>query len=205
MKKIVFLLTLVLCFIPAAFAENYVPVELTTRETYAMNLFLSNFTEVGIDKISRTSDSQILVDFAHDHMWFNDYESYEYGEYEDNNCRVADDRIPEIINRFFGDIGEVDLSQTLFDYDGEYYYHCETGGWTNSGFAHAMSVCPIGNDQYFVSFAIFCSGGQWDNSALDDGIEELIEEYVAPSDYGSAIVYAGDLADRDTYRMVSVL
>lgn len=200
-----FILTvLVLCMFPVTLAENYVPKALNKKEYYAMNLFLSNFTEVGVKKIGRFSDSQTLVDFAHDHMWFNDYESYEYGEYTgDNNCRVSDDRIPEIINSFFGDVGEVDLSQTRFDYDGEYYYHCETGGWSNCGFAYAVNVCPVGDDKYFVSFLNFEGNEPWKNDVLDDDLNSILERYGSPSFYGCALVYAENLSERSSYKMIS--
>lgn len=204
MGKICILTVLVLCIFSAALAENFVSMVLTEKEHYTMNLFLSNFTEVGVEEIGCHSDSQTLVDFAHDHIWFNDYESYEYGEYEGgNNCRVADDHIPEIINRFFGDIGEVDLSRTRFDYDGEYYYHCETGGWSNSGFAYTVNVCSIGNDTYFVSFLNFEGLEPWENDVLDDDLDTIIEKYGNPIACGSARIHAGDLADRSSYKMIS--
>lgn len=200
-----FILTvLVFCMFPAVLAENFISTALNEKERYAMNLFLSNFTEVGVEKIDLFSDAQVLVDFAHDHMWFNDYESYEYGKYAgDNNCRVSDDRIPEIIDSFFGDVGEVDLSQTRFDYDGEYYYHCETGGWSNSGFAYTVNVCPIGNDTYFVSFLNFEGLEPWENDVLDDALDAIIEKYGDPIAYGSAIIYAEDLVNRSTYKIIS--
>lgn len=206
MKKLsALILILALCMSPAALAEYYAPLRLDAEQSYALNLFLSNFTEVGMEHIDAYSDEKALVDFAHDHMWFNSYEAYEYGAYAGgNNCRVSDDRIQEIIDAFFYYPPQVDLSRTRFDYDGEYYYHCETGGWSNSGFAHAMSVCPVGNDQYFISFAVFGSGGKWDNSAMDDDISRLIAEFTAPDAYGSALIHAEDLADRSSYRMISM-
>lgn len=206
MRKIALLLALVLCLAPAAIAENYVPVELTNEENYAMNLFLSNFTEVGMDWVDARISREELVDFAHDHMWFNDYESYEYGEYENgNNCRVSDDRILEIIDDYFyeADFDEDILAQTRFDYDGEYYYHCETGGWNDSGFAYTVGAYPIDEDKYFVYFLNFCNGDSWKNDVLDDDINSIIEKYGEPLAYGSATVYAKNLADRSTYKMIS--
>jgi len=204
--KTFILLALVFCLLPAAMADDFMPMELNGEESYAMNLFLSNFTEVGVEKVDTFANRDALTDFAHDHMWFNDYEAYEYGEYAgDNNCRVSDDRIPEIINDFFycTDVDEEILSQTRYDYDGEYYYHCETGGWSNSGFAHTISLCPIGNNRYFASFMVFGSGEPWENDVLDDGLNEIIENYGPPFSYGSALVYAENLADRSSYKMIS--
>ena len=195
MRKIVFLLVFILCLTPAAMAENY-----------AMNLFLSNFTEVGVEQVDTHTHRDALVDFAHDHMWFNDHEAYEYGEYEnDNNCRVSDDRILEIIDNFFyaADVNEEILDQTRYDYDGEYYYHCETGGWNNCGFAHTINVYPAGEDKYFVSFLVFENGESWENDVLDDNLDEIIAVRGEPVSYGSALIYAEDLADRSTFKMIS--
>lgn len=202
MKKLALLLILALCLAPAALAERYVPLNLSAKEQYAVNLFLSNFTEVGVQKIDAWSDEAALVDFAHDHMWFNSNDDFKYGDYfGDNNCRVADDRIQKIIDDYFHEAPKVDLWQTRFDYDGEYYYHCETGGWSDCGFAYAASVCPMGGDRYFVSFVSFGMGCDWDNDVLDDDIGDLIDEYGAPTAHGSAVIRAKDLSKRSSYKM----
>ena len=203
MKKIICCLLALLCMTSAAFASTYAPLELTKEQSAAANLFLSNFTEIGADQIEPYRDMD-LVDFAHDHMWFNDYDSFEYGEYGDDlNCRVSDDRIQQIIDKYFYDPRTVDLSQTRFDYKDGYYYHTETGGWMSDGFAHVVSLCPIGEDKYFVSFYIFGGGDFWENDVLDDTLDEIEAKFHHPNGYGSALIYAKDLADRSTYRMIS--
>jgi len=194
-------------FASAACAQSYEPIELTADARYAMNLFLSNFAETGVDEISVYSEDMVLVDFAHDHLWFNDYESFEYGEYSEypddgNNCRVSDDRIQEIVDKYFLNPPEVDLSQTRFNYDGEYYYHCETGGWINDGFAQAVSVCPLGEDRYFVSFMIFGGGEFWENDVLRMSIDEAAAKFGAPAGFGTAVIHTGDLSDRSAYKMI---
>ena len=197
-------LALILCLVPMATAESHAPIQPSADQSYAANLFLSNFTEIGLEAISMGSDDRALVDFAHDHLWFNDYESFEYGEYSgENNCRVADDRIQEIIDKYFDSPRTVDLTQTRFDYDGEYYYHCETGGWCSSGFALVTSITPLDSDEYFVSFMIFGSGNAWNNEALRLSIDQAWDKFDGPSGFGRAILRATDLADRSTYRMIS--
>ena len=203
-NTVLIVLALILAVAPMACAGQRGPLTLTEKEHYAVNLFLSNFTETGIDAISTYEyEDETLVDFAHDHLWFNDYDSFEYGDYSrDNNCRVSDNRIQQIIDKYFLDPRIVDLSQTRFDYDGEYYYHCETGGWTSCGFAMNTSVCPIEDGYYYVSFMIFAGGEAWDNTALNLSIAEAWEQFGHPCGYGSALVSAEDLADRSTYRMI---
>ena len=204
-QKITLLILALICLSSVSFAETGENIDLTADQYYSMNLFLSNFTEIGVDEIPAYPEDKDLVDFAHDHLWFNAYDSFEYGEYEgDNNCRISDDRIQAIIDNYFYNPRTVDLTQTRFDYDGEYYYHCETGGWINDGFALTASATPIGNDQYFVAFMVFGSGSFWENDALNMTAADAWEEFGdAPTDYGHAIVYASDLADRSTYRMIA--
>ena len=180
MKKFWLTVAVLLCLLPAAVAEC-MPVELNGEMRYAANLFLSNFTEVGCDAIGSSSDDMVLVDFAHDHLWFNDHDAFEY----------------------FYDAPVVDLSWTRFDYDGGYYYHCETGGWMDCGFAQTVSVCPVGDDYYFVSFMVFGGGDIWDNSMLHLSIDQAEARFGHPNGYGSALIHAANLADRSTYRMVS--
>lgn len=186
-------------------AATYSPMNVEKEELAAANLFLSNFTEVGVKEIREYYvDDTALVDFAHDHIWFNDNDAYEFGEYEnENNCRVADDDIQRIINSYFYDAPEVELSQTRFDYKDGYYYHCETGGWMTDGFAHVVSVCPIGDSKYFVAFMVFGGGEAWDNGVMDDSLDSVEAQFGHPNGYGSAILYAEDLADRSSYRMIS--
>jgi len=206
MKKIAVFILALLCLSSVALAADYEPVALNSEQAYALNLFLSNFTEVGMDRVDSYTDHDALAIFGHHHIWCNDYEAFEYGEYfDENNCRIPRERVLDTINRFFyyENGGAEYLNQDVFGEDDHYYYHCETGGWDNSGFAHALGVYPIGGDRYFVSFANFGSGTKWDNAVLDDELDAIIETYGVPAAYGSALVYAGNLADRGSYRMIS--
>jgi len=209
MKRIFALvLVFLMAAVPAGLADDPDPivrVELTEDVRAAAGLFLSNFTEIGLDSVSVNSPDEVLVDFAHDHMWFNSYESYEYGDYaRGNNCRVSDDRIQDIIERYFYDFTwEVDLSQTRFDYEDGYYYHCETGGWTSCGFAVVTDIWQVQPDTYFISFMVFGGGYDWDNSVMGMTVEQAQAEYFYADGYGSALVHAEDIGDRSTYKLIS--
>lgn len=198
-------LTLLLILPASAPAQSaFSPIDPTTEELAAANLFLSNFTEIGAESIDSWHDDIDLVDFAHDHIWFNDHDAYEYGEYfAENNCRVPDDDIQRLVDKYFYDPHEVDLTQTRFDYRDGYYYHCETGGWCDCGFARTVSICPLGDDTYFISFLIFGGGSLWDNSVLSAPLSEIEAEYGHPNGYGSALIHAEDLSERSTYRLIS--
>ena len=200
-RTIILLLCLSLLLAQTALASGV--VNLSGDERYAMNLFLSNFTEVGSD-VAFTGGDAALVDFAHDHLWFNDYDSFEYGEYSNgNNIRVSDDRIQKIINRYFVGAPQVDLSQSRFDYDGEYYYHTETGGGTNGGFALTLSVYSAGDDRYYVSFLTFGVDDRWDNDDLKLNFVDAEMRFGVPTRGGHAWIAASDLSDHSTYKMIS--
>ena len=200
-RTVLVLLALFLCLAQTAFASGV--VNLSDSERRAMNLFLSNFTEVGRD-IAFYSGDAALVDFAHDHLWFNDYDSFEYGEYfNDNNCRVADNRIQEIIDRYFDGAFQVDLSQSRFDYDGEYYYHIETGGGANGGFALTLNAYAADDNRYYVSFLTFGAGDNWSGDDLKLNFADAEMKFGVPAHGGHAWITASDLSDRSTYRMVS--
>ena len=194
-------LALILCLAQTAFASGV--VNLSDSERLSMNLFLSNFTEVGNDVTFHSPDAA-LVDFAHDHLWFNDHEAFEYGEYENgNNCRVSDEHIQEIIDHYFEGASRVDLSQSRFDYDGKYYYHAETGGGANGGFALTLNVYAADDNRYYVSFLTFGVDDNWDNDNLKMNFADAEMQFGVPAHGGHAWITASDLSDRSTYRMIS--
>lgn len=183
--------------VPCALADS------AADEHYAASLFLSNFTETGVKSIPTYPEDIDYVDFAHDHLWFNDADSFEYSDYGENNCRVSDRRIQEIIDKYFYDAPAVDLSQTRFDYIDGYYYHCETGGWISDGFAYVLDIYPVGDDVYYLPFFVYGGGYAYDNSVLNDSQEEIEAQFGHANGYGCALVHAEDPADRSTYRLIS--
>lgn len=203
--KTFILLALLLCFVSAA-AESYAALDLDRQETYAMNLFLSNFTETGVATVDSFTDHDALAHFAIYHLWFNDHDSIERGEYGDvYNRRVSEARLLEVMKDFFYYAAESAdyLNPGNIPSDGEYFYFLETGGENNCGFARSMGVHPIGDDRYFVSFMVFDNGTFWENDVLDDDLDEIIERYDSPVGFGSALIYAEDLSDRSSYKMIS--
>ncbi len=101
-----------------------------------MNLFPSNFTEVGSDARFAGPDRD-LADFAHDHLWFNDY-------------------------------------------DGGYYYHEETGGTSNMGFALTLDACESEPGIYYVAFLTVASGLAWNNGDLKLSLADAEAKFDIP-------------------------
>lgn len=177
-------------------------VNLNSAERYTMNLFLSNFTEVGSDVRSSGPDRD-RVDFAHDHLWFNDRDSFEYGEFaNDMNCRVPDGRIQEIIDKYFYEPENADLSDTRFPYEDGYYYHEETGGASNMGFALTLGAYETEPGIYYAAFLTFAPGMPRDSGDLRLSLAEAEEKFGIPQHGGRAWIAAGDLSNRSTYRII---
>lgn len=215
MKKFLsILLALLLIASTAALAEG--PASLSGDAYYAANLFLSNFSEVGTFSCgdcylsyihSWASHENALIDFAIDHMWFNNRSQYEWGDYtidgESYNCRVSDAKIQYYIDSYFYDMYEMDHEQTRYTYKDGWYYTEETGGHTTNGFTLVTGMLPLGDDTYCFTFGVFAGGNSWDSTALSLSWSEACARYGEPSSLGCARVHATDIRDRSTYRLIS--
>ena len=90
--------------------ESGTAVSLTSQQRYNLNLFLSNFTEVGFCRREGAysdawADPVQLTDFAVDHCWFNRQNRLEWGEYFNyNNVRLPEEQIAPIVKKYFGTV-----------------------------------------------------------------------------------------------------
>ena len=195
-------------------ADNYEgeTVDLTDKQRYNINLFLSNFTEAGFmlngcyDE--SYEDNAALTVFGIEHCWFNRPNSVEWGEYFDgNNVRVSEDAISSVVKKYFGiSRFKPDHSRVPHDYRKGYYYWQETGGNTKMGFACLHNVEKLGGGRYCVWFNIFDMGNDWDNDVCYYKTWEAEEAY--PTDgfipQGRAVidVGSGGLGDRSDWKLV---
>lgn len=207
LKKVI-LWILVLAALPFACAENFAPMALSKEHRMNLNDFLRQFTTVGdLTYITNLSEDQLLLDFAYDLLRLT--QDVEFGEYPgENDVRIADDRVLEVIDRvFYEQLEPIDPTQSSYDYDGEYYYHRETIDPFDEnyvrvgGYANVFSIIPVGLNEYLVSFAVF---DNWYAGTMDFPTAEAIEQYgVTPNSLGSARIYASDLSDLHTYKLFS--
>ena len=128
------------------------PFAITEEERRNVNLFLTNFTETGMERYdaASTTDAE-LVRFAVLHAWL-----------EQSN--VTDD-----VLRYFGR-PLILLDQPDFDYDGAYYYMHEPGAPIGLGFVCASEVETLGGGLYRVYFGVYGAGEIID----DDGVYDLL-------------------------------
>ena len=187
--------------------------QLSDADWKAINAYLSVFTQAhlgyyytgGVFKAAEASDAQ-LVEFYIEYMWFNAYESVEWGEYEqDTNARISDKGAAELLEKYFGRTG-VDVSQTLYCkwMDGWYYFQ-ETGGRMSGPFALSDNVIDFQNGTFGVYFCTYGPAEAWDEQSLSLTQQEAQNRYPYGQGYGYAIIEAEDISDPDGYRLVELV
>ncbi len=193
--------------------ESGTAVSLTSQQRYNLNLFLSNFTEVGFCRREGAysdawADPVQLTDFAVDHCWFNRQNRLEWGEYFNyNNVRLPEEQIAPIVKKYFGLSIKPSHEQPYTDYKNGYYYWQETGGHISDGFACLSGAEKLGGGRYCVWFGVYAGGEQWDNDACYYTQEQAWAAYpgyggMVP--FGCAVVDTGSsgLNDRSGWKLV---
>ena len=180
---------------------------LSPEERYNVNLFLSNFTEVGFawregSFTLDVSPESMLVDFAIDHIWFNQQDKLEWGQWGDNNVRLSDRYIGNVVQKYFGR-RPYSLSGTRMDYYNGWYYWEETGGHTSDGFACLYDITSLGGGRYSVSFYAMGAGENWDNIVCRRTLSEADARYDRCGSCSAVIDTGknGSLSDRSTWRL----
>jgi len=203
MKRIV-LIVLLLCALALPALGEYAPVGVTTQERYNINLFLSNFSEQGINfySSSRYTDAQ-LVDFAIFHTWYNRQDRIERGQWGEDNCRMSDEYVEEIALKYFG-VAPKSLIPSHIRYRNGYYYWQTTGGYMGMGVAILSHVEDLGDGRYGVYFGCYGEGESW--SADDCGLrpEQAARKFEdSPVHAGYAVIdtWDGTLEDRSTWTL----
>lgn len=179
----------------------------TRQERYNVNLFLSNFTEADFTWGTWHFDAadclpRELVDFAIDHIWFNQQDKLEWGEWGEDNVRLSENYIPEVTRRYFG-LTPRNLGDTRMDYRNGYYYWQETGGHTSSGFACLTDLRDLGGGVYSARFYVLGSGEDWDNDVCYDTLAANEARY-AITRWGHALIdtgAGGNLSDHSAWKL----
>ncbi len=190
-------------FAASALAE-FSPVGVTAKERYNINLFLSNFSEQGMTFYSaaRRSDAQ-LVDFAIFHTWYNRQDRIERGQWGEDNCRMSDAHVREIVRKYFG-VEPASLVPTQIRYEEGYYYWQTTGGNMGMGFACLSHVEDMGAGRYGVYFGCYGGGEFWSADDLDLRPEQAAQRFSSsPVQPGYAVINigGGSLDDRSTWML----
>lgn len=162
---------------------------ITDEERSSINLFLSNFTEQGMLHYDESdSEDEELVWFSVWHIWFNQHDRWESGEWGNNNRRLSDKGIADVAQKYFGRRPLL-LDLPEMDYDGDYYYFEATGGNMGIGFACLSSVESLGGGLYRVYFGVYGEGEAWsaaDCALLPEQAANLYDQ--TPPRQGCAVI-----------------
>ena len=128
------------------------PFAITEEERRNVNLFLTNFTETGMNRYdaASTTDAE-LVRFAVLHAWLNRSGQWDVTEW---GSRLEQDNVTDDVLRYFGR-PLILLDQPDFDYDGAYYYMHEPGAPIGLGFVCVSEVETLGGGLYRVYFGVY--------------------------------------------------
>ena len=179
---------------------------ITDEERGSINLFLSNFTEQGMLRYDESnSEDEELVRFSVWHIWFNQHDRWESGEWGNNNRRLSDRGIADVAQKYFGR-RPLMLDLPELDYDGDYYYFEATGGNMGIGFACLSSVESLGGGLYRVYFGVYGEGEAWsaaDCALLPEQAANLYDQ--TPPRQGCAVIRSLGLDSQNGMTLKSLL
>jgi len=197
-------LLLLLCLTVTGALGEYAPVGVNEKERYNINLFLSNFSETGMTFYSsaRYTDAQ-LVDFAVFHTWYNRQDRIERGQWGTDNCRMSDQYVKEICEKYFG-MSPASLRPSEIRYDDGYYYWQTTGGYMGMGVVSLSHVEDMGGGYYGVYFGCYGEGENWsadDCRLRPEQTARKFESGTLHPGYAVICVNGGTLEERSTWTL----
>lgn len=179
---------------------------ITDEERSSINLFLSNFTEQGMLRYDESnSEDEELVRFSVWHIWFNQHDRWESGEWGNSNRRLSDRGIADVAQKYFGRRPLL-LDLPEMDYDGDYYYFEATGGNMGIGFACLSKVESLGGGLYRVYFGVYGEGEAWsaaDCALLPEQAANLYDQ--TPPRQGCAVIRSLGLDSQNGMTLKSLL
>lgn len=197
--------------------ENYAgeTMDLTDMQRYNINLFLSNFSEQRMpfydesDAVnewwSQDLDS-FLLDFAVQHMFFNQADKFEIGDFVMGELRLKMDVLNDVAWKYFKK-SPSGFGMAPYSYSGDSYYLNPADQRVNGGFVSANRVDSLGDSRYAVRFNIYdCDCGCWENDACRLTPGEAALKYDRGMEGMAVIAVDGDgtvgsLDDRSTWRL----
>lgn len=182
-------------------------IDLSDPQTYHdINIFLSNFSECSMrsyDGSAPMTDEAISarLGFGIYHNFWNNYDSFEQGEYflppyreyvDEYNLRLPKEKAKKSINYFFDGNYGLPQSPDLKDWYGEdedYYYLRTTGGDFPGGFVlvDQTEFLPGAYGMLKVDFHVYQPSDYYavDNTELYDLRPEEVADYLLPYTYTS--------------------
>ena len=182
-------------------------VTITSELQRNVNIFLSNYSEVGLNSFDEHPSVSDMIFFGLEHNLFNNNyaeedECYFNGDYY--NMRMSIDRIKKSVSKFFN----YNLSDSDFDKLNNcrngYYYWFETGGGFYGGDSVVYEIYDIGNNEYLLRFKVYSIDALIHSERYGFSENQVIQlqkedEYVCFEGSGEAVIRTTNLNDRSKY------
>lgn len=150
---------------PSFVSARTLEVDLSDPQTYYdLNLFLSNFSECYIEKMSNQAtpeNLEVAIQFAFYHNFWNNPETIEHGVYEQfpieeeadwyYNMRLSKEKAARTLNYFLYNSPGLPTNAKWFPEDDHYYYSETTGGDIPGGFVLADSTDVMNDPLHILS------------------------------------------------------
>lgn len=177
---------------------------------YNVNIFLSNFSESGLESFIDTPSDEQLIDFSLSYNMINRYYLYEElmnpvndPDLDWANVRIEEKYVLDSIKKFFGIERPMGFAQEHKLYKDGYLYNQFTGGYMLKGLTIVKELEYLGNNRYKAEFEIYedLNGDNQYYSYSYSEIQKVTDEYLHKEGYGTAVFYAGNINSRDTYHL----
>ncbi|MBR5827467.1 MAG: zinc ribbon domain-containing protein [Clostridia bacterium] len=195
-------------------------IEFTSDLQYNVNVFLSNFSESGLESFyDRPSDENLArfskwYNFMNRHLttveWDEEDADFPYDMASSGfNFRISEDYGIEAVEKFFGIKLEKGFGKGFENYKDGYFYDQFTGASYSQGFTIVSSLKNKGDGIYDAEFVIYETSDGIDSPYYSYTSEQIRNDmstpgnyYISSSGYGTARFKATDINDRSTYKLI---
>ncbi|MGV8019186.1 MAG: hypothetical protein AB2L26_13535 [Ignavibacteria bacterium] len=134
-------------------------VKLTTEEQKKLNIFFSNFSEVGLKPFSSGSAAdEELINFGVLHNYKNNLSKFE--KVDNLNSKIKEEHVSASIKKYFGINFSGHKSTGDFKYKNGYYYVSIADGEAFT-FSQVEKLNDMGGDKYSAYVNVYTAGSGW--------------------------------------------
>jgi hypothetical protein len=138
-------------------------VKLSADEQKKLNVFFSNFSEVGMEPFAKGKlTDEALINFGVLHLYKNNKSLFE--KTDGVNSKIKDDKISESVQKYFGINISAHKSTGQFKYKNGYYFIPLADGEAYT-FSQVDSLTDIGGDFYTANVKVYTAGSGWTGDA----------------------------------------
>jgi len=134
-------------------------VKLSAGEQKKLNVFFSNFSEVGMEPFTKDKvTDEALINFGVLHVNKNNKSMLEKADAM--NSKIKEDKVSESVQKYFGVIITSHKSTKQFKYKNGYYFIPQADGEAYT-FSQVERLTDIGGDLYTAYVNVYTAGSGW--------------------------------------------